>query len=301
MHSFKRQLFLFLGSFLLISCAGGSFPAQAAENPNLIILGDDADEDSVPRNSRVFKRVLAAVSNQLIDEGFKVFDETTVTLDEFAQGRVRRTDAEIIDIAKSIQRPPMDLAVIYTIYANAKKMEYITKVRSRIEGRLLNVGNGQRMGNFEVISPDDWRAPVNCSRECILETVGDHTKQLAQDLGAVLSIKLAHIVDGGGANEEYSDRDSDLPTAYTLVFSGFKPDVVSEIEEYFVAFKGYEHHRPTNTSLRNNEYWYETSSDSARLNRNLRKMLDNLGVEGRVTFSGSIFTVENILPNKRRY
>ena len=97
----KKMIFMFAGALLLISCAGAP-PSMAIEKPNLLIMGEDADEDSVPRNSRVFRRVLDALTNEIHNEGFDVFDETAVSLDDFAQGRVRRTDAEIIDIAKTL-------------------------------------------------------------------------------------------------------------------------------------------------------------------------------------------------------
>ena len=112
--------------------------------------------------------------------------------------------------------------------------------------------------------------------------------ELAQDLGAVLATKLAHIVDKGG----YSG--SKLPTGYAIVFSGFKVNEIDAIEEYLTTFSGYKKHRPVKSSMRTAEYWYETDSKSARLNRNLRKMLDHLDVKGRVTFAGNEFKVEKI-------
>jgi hypothetical protein len=72
------------------------------------------------------------------------------------------------------------------------------------------------------------------------------------------------------------------------------------IKDRITAFAGYEHHRPINTSLRTHEYWYETSSASVRLNRNLRLMLDGIGIEARLTFGGSQFRVDKIGARKRR-
>ena len=89
----RRVILMSAAGLLLISCANVSTPSIAAEKPNIMIMGDDADRDTVPRNSRVFRRVLDALSNQLNEEGFDVYDETAVTLDDFAQGRTRRTDA----------------------------------------------------------------------------------------------------------------------------------------------------------------------------------------------------------------
>jgi len=103
-----------LGAMALFSIGS----VQAADRPNLLVMGEDADKDSVPRNSRVFKRVLNAMNSQIQSLGFDVYDETVVTLDNFAQGRVRRNRAELVDIGRSVRRPPIDVVTSFTIYAS---------------------------------------------------------------------------------------------------------------------------------------------------------------------------------------
>jgi hypothetical protein len=293
----KKMLMLFAGALLLISCAGAP-PSMAVEKPNLLIMGEDADEDSVPRNSRVFRRVLDALSNEIHNEGFDVFDETAISLDDFAQGRVRRTDAEIIDIAKSIKRPPIDIAIIFTIYASARDFNYTTKIKTRVTGRILAVKSGQRLGNFEVESPREWTAAANCPRECLLETVGKYSKILARDVGSVLSEKLADMYDSDD-DDGYSGT-SKLANGFTIVFEGFSEDDVLDMEEYLVVFKGYRRHRAVYAGRLHHEYWYESSSTATRLNRNLRKMLDHIGISGRVRFSGNEYVLKKISKRKRR-
>ncbi len=288
----------------LMACASQPTPTIAGEQPNILVMGEDADKDTVPRNSRVFKRVLDAMAQELVTEGFKVYDEVAVSLDDFAQGRTRRTDAEIIDVSRKIKRPPIDVTVMFQIYASAKKLSYTTEIRARITGRLLNVRSGERLGNFEVKLEPAETAPVDCNRECILEVVGKHGKELGHDLGAVLAKKLDWLSPTKSASAQPATTDSGgqkgMSHAYSMVFTGFSPEDITEIEEFIVAFKGYEHHRPVKSSLRTNEYWYETSSDAARLNRNLRIMLDHLAMEGRVTYAGNSFKVEKIAKPKKR-
>lgn len=275
--------------------------SQAADQPNIMIMGEDADEFTVPRDNRVFKRVLNALSNEMHDEGFNVYDETALTLDDFAQGRTRRSDDEIIDIARSVKRAPIDVATIFSIYADVKETSYTKKITTRVEGRLLNVRSGQRLGNFEVELPTTANVSLDCETQCLYEAVGRNAKALAQELGAVLAMKLdaQSPTSGRGGN---GDSSGGLDTAYSMTFSGFTSNEINDIEEYIVAFSGYKHHRPVNSSMRTSEYWYETGSDVARLNRNLRVMMDHLGVKGRVVFSGNAFTIEKIkLNRKNRY
>ncbi len=295
----STRMMTFLAATVILGACATAAPGYSADKPYLLIMGEDADEDTVPRNSRVFKRVLDALSNQLHDEGFDVFDETAVSLDNFAQGRVRRTDAELIDIARTLKRPPMDVIALFSIYAAAEKKSYTTKIRIRIPGRLLNVRTGQRLGNFEVVSPKQWNAPVKCPRECILEVVGDNAKILANDVGAVLAEKLANLTRGGDEKAGGGEKAGGLPSAVTLIFDGFSPEEYHRMEEYLVVFKGYKKHRPVYMGKRRQEIWYESQSESARLERNLDKMLEHLGWSGRITFSGNVFTLQKITTRKK--
>ena len=265
---------------------GPGLAAQASDQPKVLILGEDADPDSIARDSRVFKRVLAAVSNQLNAFGLDVYDETAVSLGAFTQGRIRRTDAEIIDVARSVTRPPIDVALLFTIYANVENRAYTSLVRTRIEGRLLEVRSGRRLGNFEVKSPAGWNAPVDCPRPCVLEIVGDRAAALAADLGAVLSEKLAQTFRGGGA--------------FVVVLSGFDGDDRREVENYLAAFSGYRSHRLIRSSTRNAEYWYDSAIEPERLDRNLRLMLERLGLTGRIAVAGRTVTVKNVMVGRSR-
>ena len=301
----------YLGIMLLVPLFSGCQTTEGPGGTNILIIGEDADRSTVARNSRVFNRVLSALSNELNDEGFSVYDETAVTLGHSRQGRIRRDDEEIIDVARSVKRPPIDVAVIFAIYTDTDKTAYTQKIYARIEGRLLNVLTGQRLGSFEVELPGPVNARLDCERECILEKVGQNARALAQDLGAVLTSKLAHRVRGNAVvsppltktariassrplTTPLSSTTRGLPTAYALVFNGFDPSEITRIENNIVGFNGYSHHRPITSSLRQIEYWYETGSSSAELNRNLRDLLDHLEVKGRLTFSGRQFLVQKI-------
>lgn len=272
----------------------------AAEKPNVIVMGLDAEDGRaggeigiVARDTRVFAQVMQAVGDEMARAGFDVFDERIVTMEAFKQNRVGRTEAELLDIARSVQRPPMDAAVIFTIYAGAKKLAYTTDVYARITARIVNVRTGQKIGGFEVRSPRGWRASLACERDCLLEALSRHTKTMGVDLGGVLGQQLATLAFDKKPGKDGPAR-AGLPTAYTLQFAGFTTDDISGVEEYLVAFKGYKLHRPITTAPRGVEYWYEIDSDSARLNRNLRMMLDRVGVEGRINFSSvdNTFTIE---------
>jgi hypothetical protein len=299
----KKKILTLLAGCILTLGAMGPLTAIAG-GPNLVVFGDDADKDTVPRNSRVFNRVIHALRSQLDDKGFDVYDETAVTIKQtadgeggYAQGRVRRTDAEILDIAQSLKRPPIDVAVIFQIYANAQDKGYTTRVRSRIAGHMLTVQSGRFLGDFEVKKV--FNAPANCNRECILEVVGARSRSLAQDLGDVLAVKLAHLTDGDEARPVASADGMDK--GYNLVFNNFTADERMDIEEYLVIFTGYQSHRTVDCSRRHCEYWYNSTIASARLNRNIQRMLEQLDIQSNVQFQGNTVTVDRItLRSERR-
>ena len=286
-------------SILAIFCVALPDTGFAGDMPNLLIVGEDYDKDTIPRDSRIFKRVLDAISNEISDQGFDVFDETAITLGEYVQGRVRRNDAEIIDIAKGQTRPPMDVLVITSIFASAKKTSYTTKIKARVTGRLLKVQSGQRLGNFEVESPSTWTAPEDCTRECMLETVGKNAKILAQDVGAILAEKLDDLLSAQNSGSE-DKKSNGVASQYFLVFERFTPDDMMDIEEYLLVFSGYKNHRPVYTSRRRQEIWYESHIGSAKLDRNLNKMLVHIDLKGRVSFSGNEYTITKITKQKNR-
>ncbi len=295
----KRILMPLIVAALLGGCAaqGSNMRFGGGDQPNILVMGEDADRDTVARDGRIFKRVLDTLAEEMNNEGFRVYDEVAVTLDDFTQGRTRRSDAEIIDVARSVKSVPIDVAVIFSIYPTIQERGHARKLRVRISGRLLNVRSGRRLNNFEVESPSASNLPSDCDRGCELERVGSEARYLARDLGAVLARKLDWLVSARGDRIEDRRPDDDdfrsgLTTAYVLTFSGFARRDLNNIEDIITDFRGYEHLRTISSSLRTQEYWYETSSGSARLNRNLRLMLEDLGIRARLVYAGNEFTLE---------
>ncbi len=299
---------------------GTNHPAAAGEQPNLLIMGEDADRDTVPRNSRVFNRILRAISSKMQEVGFRVYDETAAAMTITNPGRVRRSDAELITVARRVPNVPIDAVVVFQIYASAQQNPYadIVDLRVRVSGRMLHVHTARSLGNFEVgygpESPGNLHPlPVGCNPDCVLEHVGNETKRIAEDVGAVLALKLDKLSPARPqttvmttttpqpsttvtktVTTTTSQRCTGLTTAYVLNFRGFKPQEISQVEEYLVSFKGYDHHRPMRAALTSTQYWYESCTDVARLNRNIRMMVERMGFQARVAMAGNRFEVDKI-------
>lgn len=294
------------GVLAVVLLMGACPSSYAAGRANILVMGEDADEGSAPsdtvvvaRDTRVFKQVLEAISDALAQDGFDVYDERAVTLDNFKQNRTGRSEAELLDIARSVQSPPIDAVAIFTVYAGARKLAYTTDVYARIAGRVVNTRTGQKIGAFEVASPRGWKAPTGCERDCLLEEIGRNARAMGGDLGTMLSQQVT-AAEGATRAMAKAGPPKALSGGYTMTFAGFSHDELNDIEEYLVAFKGYKAYRPLATTPRSVRYWYEIDSDSARLNRNIRLMLDRVGTEGNITFSGAdnTFTVEKAVPKQ---
>jgi hypothetical protein len=267
--------------------------SYATDSVNLLIMIEDADKDSVPRDSRINKRVHSSISQQL-NHIADVYDETRITLNNFKQGRVRRTDAELLDIARSITRPPIDIVVIFSTYSSVKTNEYVKKARARVEGRLLHAKSGQFLDNFEVQSPRSWTVPYTCdSQTCMLEEMGDEAKVLGNELGLILAEKLNGLLNGVSTKNR-SAQTAKMFNDYYLEFDGFSAQDVASIEEYLLIFSGHISHRPTQQRFTRSTLLYRSTINSAKLSRNLLKLLEELNMRATINFEGNTFSLKRI-------
>lgn len=279
-----------------------------ADQPNILIMGEDADTDSVPRGSRIFNQVVMAMQTELQVMGFRVYDETAVSMDITDPNRVRRSDAELITVARRIQDVPIDVITVFEIFASTEDNPYsdIMDLRLRIPGRLINVATGQALGNYEVNYEVGELPPLppGCDeRNCILEHIGAEARRIAADVASVLAVNLDYLSPAAASEAPNStitgSTASDngctgLTTAYTLTFRNFDQDQLFEVEEYLAAFQGYDHHRPTRSSMSETTYWYETCTEVARLRRNLSLMVESMGLETRIDFVGNRIEIDNL-------
>ncbi len=295
---FGIRLIAVLGAALML-CALLLNAAQAGGKPNIVVVGVDSDPALVRHGSRIQTRAATALSDQLHEAGFDVFD--AVGLFRPSADRSRRTDRNIVVAARTAKRPPLDIVVVFSTYTKARENDYGTWLGARVSGRMLNVRTGQLLATFELASPRLRRAPSDCARPCLMEIIGREAQILARDMGAALAEKLIWVSDPEPATPQPADRTlAAAPNGYALVLDGFTPEDVTGIEEYLVVFSDYARHRPVRVGTRHHEFWYESGASSGRLYRNLKKMLAHMGVRGRIDFSGNVFTIAKISPRAQR-
>ncbi len=287
--------------YVFAACLAFAGVAFAGGKPNIVVVGADGDPASVRHDSRIHSRAYVALSDQLHEAGFDVFD--AVDLLPRSADRARRSNRDIVDAARTAKRPPLDIVVIFSAYTKARENDYGTWIGARVAGRMLNVRTGQLLAAFELASPRLRRAPSACARPCLIEIAGREAQILARDMGAALAEKLIWVSDPAPVRKPRPKPKRTLaaaPNGYALVLDGFTPEDVMGIEEYLVVFSEYARHRPVRASARHHEFWYESGAKSGRLYRNLKKMLDHMGLRGRIDFAGNVFTIAKISPRAQR-
>lgn len=307
----KRYLALAAAALAALGIASSAQAQSNNSRINLIVMSDDADPDTVPRNSRIFNRVQLQLSEYMNTRGFQVYDETSVAGNINPPGRVRRRDAELIEIARAVPTP-IDAMAVYQIYASVRRSPsaQIRFPEVRIAGRILNVRTGQFISSFEVGGFQMPALPNPCDRECVLENVGGQSRMLATDLGAALASKLEVFArpgggtvagggepskDGGTSAAAAADGCVALPTDYEIQLRDFTTSEVNRIEGEFVRWGCYQRHRTTAMSDNMASFFYSTSADSARITRNFRLMLELVGLNAQVTFAGNRVVVTKVL------
>jgi hypothetical protein len=277
--------------FKLIAAAFTLFylsSAFAAERVNLMIVGNDSDENSVIAASRVFKSVTINLADQMHTAGFNVYDEAAVIEHGYFDVENSRNDRDLIALVRTVKRPPIDVIVLFELSNRVDETRHSRKVIASIQGRMLHVRTGQFLGNFETNSSGNWFLQTHCNQQCKLEEERRYSQILANDLGAVLAEKLSCLVN---SNCDAIDNHDQLIAAYELQFIGFEQSSISNIEKQLMDFKGYYTHRPSEIRPEKSVMWYESQLGSAELHQQLATLMGKHYTNAQVKFSGNIFQV----------
>lgn len=274
-----------LAGLTALTLVGLAAPVAAAP-VNLLVMGEDADPDTIERHTTVFDRVRDAIADEMRGGDVAVYDETAVTMEFYDQGRVRRPDAELISLARSVQIVPIDAVTSFQIHAAAAPTAYegISDLRLRISGRVIGVADGQVLGGYEVrFAPGELpMLPLQCDRRCLFDFVGDQAVPIAREVGAALSAQLADLMVDPDASAAPTDPSAPAGCAaargFTLAFKGFSAEDLARFDLFLAAFQGYARHHPLEDG-EVTEVWYETCAAPDRLERNLRAMFEQTGAE----------------------
>jgi hypothetical protein len=282
----------------------------------MLIMGEDADPDTVPRNSRVFRRVLDALGQIMNQRGVDVFDETATTMDTSEQGRMRRPDSELIAVARNnvtMNGRPLTIRTVTTfqMYISLEELPHTAMIRTRVAGRMLDVPSGRLVGTYELTDPSERIAiSLNCahSRECLLEKVGDNAREIASGVADELARLLQadrlpaaanagrgehNIGSDGGGQPGGSPNNTAGTEIYNLKMENFTDEEFDRLAQYLTeVFPGYVNLNSDKTTGTTRYVTYWSSLSSTQLSRDLTRALGELNWPGRVSNSGNSFTIQ---------
>lgn len=233
--------------------------SHAHEAPiRIVVLGEDSDRSAVSRSSEIYKRVVAELQESMIRENITVIDENMIAVKLGFSYNTDRTKQELIQTL-SIANETTDatvrsrLGVVFAIFPNIQEMSMTRKLTVRVRGQIYDLKTLRALSSFEVSAPETVTLPKDpsmCNRLCVEEKAGDVSRELARELGAVLSQKLHIVVEdssyagdmAGSASGGVAAGDGVLESVYTVEFNlmensdvlravrAMEADVVREIE-----------------------------------------------------------------------
>ncbi|MEL6746749.1 MAG: hypothetical protein AAFO79_02900, partial [Pseudomonadota bacterium] len=245
-----------------------------------------------------------------------VYDETAVSLNFYQQDRSRRRDEELIALSRQIRNPRMDVLVLYTLYARAVKDPYtqISKLLMSMNYRALDVRSGRFFGGDNIDIDRDGVPLTGCATGlnggeatafCVKEFVANEGERLARDAGNALALRLASLLgDTYGNSSRFSDENEKLgdadgfkgdddgapavasnsrgcvniPTTFVVDFRNFSQKQLNFIESNMTQWKCAMDLDAIDGSLANARYEYKTRANQGMLVRNIRIMMELIGV-----------------------
>jgi len=293
--------------------------AANAQNPrkiNALVMLEDEDTNSTSRNVPIYKQVLSTIQEALNTRNIQVYDENITGMDFQRPNKNRRTDAELISMARAIsQRTPIDVVVLFQMVMSIERNAYNRNIiypQIRMPGRVLNVNTGQIYATFEVDVKNLEPLPNPCDlQNCLPREVGRHAKRIGADLAAALISKLENFSAGtlggnttgsastadlkaGPATPTANKRCTSLPRDVNINVTNFSGSEILEIQKTIANFACYHGIRPLKSGATYATWSYNSSAELAVLDRNLRIMLTFLNLKGQVRFDGRGFDIDKV-------
>lgn len=225
----------FVLSLALTACIFAS-AGNAHEAPiRIVVVGEDSDRNAVSRSSEIYRRVVSELQESLIRENITVIDEDMIAVRLGFSYNTDRTRQELIQTL-AIANETTDatvrsrLGVIFAVFPNIQEMSMTRKLTVRVRGQIYDLQSLRALSSFEVDAPEAITLPRDqsmCNDLCVVERAGEVARELARELGAVLTQKLHIIVEDssyagnltGSAAGGVNAGDGVLESVYTLEFN----------------------------------------------------------------------------------
>ena len=280
----------------------------------VLVVGEDEDPRTVKRSHEIFRGVIAELKGVMSRSGFSVMDEEAVSVDLGWEVRDRRPKAELIDLAKLMNRSGdathgVRALVAVSVRVEVRALDALTRMRVRMSGDIYDVASNQFIDTSGEMARS-FVAPPNCDLGCISRLAAQRAREVASIVGEALGAKLARyrdpsLDDTPGPVEpppavKQGRPDHGIETPYTVTFFYFdRREALTIIGVMADEFPGYKSHRLISTDQGARKYAYITTADAGKIEEWLAVLLDDMNFdpdkEVRIAIEGTGITVEKII------
>ncbi len=197
---------------------------QVNAQTRVVITGEDSNKNSIERTSEVFKRVISQLQESLSRGNYYVIDEDMLGVKLGFSFNSRRPKTELIEtlmVANQTEDATVQsrLAVVFAIFPQVKDLSATRKLEVRIRGDVYDLETLRPLANFEYKPKKAYLIPKSssqCDNLCVEEALGEKSREVARELGDVLTKKLDLAVQKiGGSSQSSGSGGSSVNMAKT--------------------------------------------------------------------------------------
>jgi len=185
---------------------------QVSAQTRVVITGEDSNKNSIERTSEVFKRVISQLQESLSRGNYYVIDEDMLGVKLGFSFNSRRPKTELIEtlmVANQTEDATVQsrLAVVFAIFPQVKDLSATRKLEVRIRGDVYDLETLRPLANFEYKPKKAYLIPKSssqCDNLCVEEALGEKSREVARELGDVLTKKLDLAVQKIGGSSQSS-------------------------------------------------------------------------------------------------
>lgn len=282
---------------------------------SVLVLGADGPAQSLAADDPAYERAADAIAQALIEQGFTVFDEASLSK-SLTLGEERRSEKELMKSARGLKKPKAESAALFTIYTSLRESEASHLLEVRMTARARLVKTGELTGTAE--TKVQTELSQDCGGTCLEAAVSDTAKEAGRALASRISAQLSgtgyvyrpvlqtrtgyttrrarSVAPSGGYLDDFQGgRARDI----VLVFDGLDDADLRDVEGYLVRFSGYRSHQRA-VGPDGYEIAYQSAIGASHLKRNLFRTFDDLGMRARVSQAGETIRV-SVLDVPRRH
>ena len=197
---------VFFASLFLVACSSKSY---STSDTRVVVTGEDSNKNSVSRDSEIFTRVISQLQESLTRGGYYVIDEDMLKLKlgfSFNSGRPKSELIETLMVANETQDATVQsrLAAVFAIFPQVKELSFTKKLEIRIRGDVYDLQTFRPLATFEYQPKKAMVIPKSyeqCDSYCVEELIGKNAREIARELGDVLTKKLDISIEKLGGNK----------------------------------------------------------------------------------------------------